>query len=90
MRLIAIRHVTDASYQNLERQRSVRALTVLTQDLDIIAGFFLNLPVLAMNSSIVIGCLGYLGYLSWQVLIFAVLTILIGSLGFHFARVLAR
>jgi putative ATP-binding cassette transporter len=86
LRMTTIRSVTDASYRNLERQGAAKALTVLTQDLDTIVVFFLNLPVLAMNGSIVLGCLGYLGYLSWQVLVFAIVTILIGSLGFHFAN----
>jgi putative ATP-binding cassette transporter len=86
LRMTTIRSVTDASYQSLERQGAAKALTVLTQDLDTIVVFFLNLPVLAMNGSIVLGCLAYLGYLSWQVLLFAILTILIGSLGFHVAN----
>ncbi|WP_144109540.1 cyclic peptide export ABC transporter [Paraburkholderia sp. BCC1886] len=86
LRMKTIRSVTDASYQSLERQGAARALTVLTQDLDTIVVFFLNLPALAMNGSIVIGCLAYLGYLSWQVLVFAIVTVVIGSLGFHFAN----
>ncbi|MFM0502680.1 cyclic peptide export ABC transporter [Paraburkholderia caffeinilytica] len=86
LRMKTIRSVTDASYQSLERQGAAKALTVLTQDLDTIVVFFLNLPALAMNGSIVLGCLAYLGYLSWQVLVFAVVTIVIGSLGFHLAN----
>ncbi|MFT4065916.1 cyclic peptide export ABC transporter [Paraburkholderia sp.] len=86
LRMKTIRSVIDASYQNLERQGASGALTVLTQDLDTIVIFFLSLPSLAMNGSIVLGCLAYLGYLSWQVLVFAVVTVLVGSLGFHVAN----
>jgi putative ATP-binding cassette transporter len=86
LRMKTIRSVTGASYQSLERQGSAKALTVLTQDLDTIVVFFLSVPALAMNGSIVLGCLVYLGYLSWQVLIFAIVTIVIGSLGFHLAN----
>ncbi|MCY0386512.1 cyclic peptide export ABC transporter [Robbsia sp. Bb-Pol-6] len=86
LRMTTIRNVTDTSYQSLERQGSAKALTVLTQDLDTIVVLFLNLPVLATNSAVVVGCLAYLGYLSWQVLLFAVLTILVGSLGFRWAN----
>lgn len=32
------------------------------------------------------GCLAYLGYLSWQILLFAIITIFLGSLGFHLAN----
>jgi putative pyoverdin transport system ATP-binding/permease protein len=86
LRMRTIRSVTEASYQNLERQGGAKALTVLTQDLDTIVVFFLSVPTLAMNTSIVLGCLAYLGYLSWQILLFALVTILIGSLGFHLAN----
>ncbi|MDR5815310.1 MULTISPECIES: cyclic peptide export ABC transporter [unclassified Caballeronia] len=86
LRMRTIHSVTEASYQNLERQGASSALTVLTSDLDTIVVFFLSLPSLAMNGSIVIGCLAYLGFLSWQVLVFAVVTVVIGSLGFHLAN----
>ncbi|MDR5835737.1 cyclic peptide export ABC transporter [Caballeronia sp. LZ034LL] len=86
LRMRTIHSVTEASYQNLERQGASSALTVLTSDLDTIVVFFLSLPSLAMNGSIVIGCLAYLGFLSWQVLVFAVITVVIGSLGFHLAN----
>lgn len=86
LRMRTIRNVTAASYQNLERQGAAKALTVLTQDLDTIVVFFLSVPALAMNGAIVLGCLVYLGFLSWQVLIFGIVTILIGSLGFHLAN----
>lgn len=86
LRMRTIHSVTEASYQNLERQGASSALTVLTSDLDTIVVFFLSLPSLAMNGSIVLGCLAYLGFLSWQVLVFAVVTVVIGSLGFHLAN----
>lgn len=86
LRMSTIRRVTDAAYPDLEKQGSSRALAVLTQDLDTLVVFFLNLPTLATNAAIVLGCLVYLGYLSWQILLFAIVTILIGSLGFHFTN----
>jgi putative ATP-binding cassette transporter len=86
LRMRTIRSVTGASYQSIERQGAAKALTVLTQDLDTIVVFFLSVPGLAMNGSIVLGCLAYLGYLSWQVLVVAVVTVVIGSLGFHLAN----
>jgi putative ATP-binding cassette transporter len=86
LRMRTIRRIADASYQHLEKQGASKALTVLTQDLDTIVVLFLSLPALAMHGAVIAGCLAYLGYLSWQILLFAVLTIFIGSLGFHIAN----
>ncbi|MFM0738771.1 cyclic peptide export ABC transporter [Paraburkholderia xenovorans] len=86
LRMTTIRRIADASYGQLERQGSARSLAVLTQDLDTIVVLFVGLPGLVMNTAVVAGCLAYLGYLSWQVLAFAALTILIGASGFVFAN----
>ncbi|MFM0736316.1 cyclic peptide export ABC transporter [Paraburkholderia xenovorans] len=86
LRMRTIERIGAASYQHLEKQGASKPLAVLTQDLDSIVVFFVNLPVLAMQGAIVLGCLAYLGYLSWQIMIFAILTICVGSLGFRFAH----
>ncbi|MFT4063671.1 cyclic peptide export ABC transporter [Paraburkholderia sp.] len=86
LRMDVIRRIGDASYQSLERQGASRALSVLTDDLDTIVVFFVSLPNLAMQGAVIAGCLAYLGYLSWQILLFAVVTVFIGSLGFHLAN----
>lgn len=86
LRMRTIRRIAEASYQHLEKQGASKSLTVLTQDLDTIVVFFVSLPALAMHGAVIVGCLAYLGYLSWQILLFAILTIFIGSLGFHIAN----
>ncbi|WP_109478880.1 cyclic peptide export ABC transporter [Paraburkholderia sp. C35] len=86
LRMDTIRRIGDASYQNLEKQGASRALSVLTDDLDTIVVFFVSLPQLAMQGAVIAGCFAYLGYLSWQILLFALVTVLIGSLGFHLAH----
>jgi putative ATP-binding cassette transporter len=86
LRMSTIRRIGDASYQNLEKQGSSRALSVLTNDLDTIVVFFVSMPNLAMQGAVIAGCLGYLGYLSWQILLLAIVTVFIGSLGFHLAN----
>ncbi|CAG9255007.1 ABC-type siderophore export system, fused ATPase and permease components [Paraburkholderia unamae] len=90
LRLRTIERIGKASYAHLEQQGASRSLAVLTQDLDTIVVFFINLPNLAMQGAVVAGCLIYLGFLSWQVLLFALATVLIGSAGFHFANTKAR
>lgn len=78
--------VADAPYRHLEKQGSTKGINILTQDLDTIVLLFLSLPNLFMHGAVIIGCLVYLGLLSWQVLLFAVVTIFLGSLGFHLAN----
>ncbi|MGS0897328.1 cyclic peptide export ABC transporter [Burkholderia stagnalis] len=86
LRMSTIRRIGDAPYQLLERHGAARALSVLTDDLDTIVVFFVSLPTLAMQGAVIAGCLGYLGYLSWKILLIAVVTVLVGALGFHFAH----
>jgi putative pyoverdin transport system ATP-binding/permease protein len=87
LRMRTIARISQAPFAHVERQGSARALNVLTQDLDAIVVFFIGLPGLVMNSALIAGCLAYLGYLSWQVLAFAAITVLIGAAGFHAANV---
>jgi putative ATP-binding cassette transporter len=86
LRMRTIRRIGDASFRNLEQQGASRSLAVLTQDLDMIVVFFVSLPALTMQSAVIAGCLAYLGYLSWQILLLAALTITIGAAGFRLAN----
>lgn len=83
LRMRTIRRIAEASYAHIEKHGAARAMNVLTQDLDTIVVFFINLPVLATQGAVIAGCLGYLGYLSWKILLLAVVALLVGALGFH-------
>ncbi|HCT07607.1 MAG TPA: cyclic peptide export ABC transporter, partial [Pseudomonas sp.] len=82
VRLRAIGHMAQASYAHLERYGSARPLAILTGDLDTLVVFFLNLPTLLTQGTVILGCLAYLGWLSWQLLVFALLAVALGALGF--------
>jgi putative ATP-binding cassette transporter len=86
LRMKTIDRISGAPFAYVERQGSARSLGVLTQDLDAIVVLFVGLPGLVMNGAVIAGCLVYLGLLSWQVLVFAAVTVLIGSAGFHAAN----
>jgi putative pyoverdin transport system ATP-binding/permease protein len=86
LRMRTIERISAAPLARVEQQGAARALNVLTQDLDAIVVLFIGLPGLVMNGAVVAGCLAYLGYLSWQVLAFALATVLIGATGFHLAN----
>ncbi|WP_042297885.1 cyclic peptide export ABC transporter [Paraburkholderia bannensis] len=83
LRMRTIRRIGEASYRALEKQGSARPLGVLTQDLDNVVVFFVNLPVLATQGAVIAGCLAYLGYLSWPILLCAIATIGLGVVGSH-------
>ncbi|XBS69715.1 cyclic peptide export ABC transporter [Acerihabitans sp. KWT182] len=74
--------IGDTDLQSVESLGMSRAMSVLTQDLDIIVVFFVGLPNLVMYGAVIVGCLCYLGMLSWPVLLCALVTIALGSLGF--------
>lgn len=82
VRLRAIGHMAQASYAHLERYGAARPLAILTGDLDTLVVFFLNLPTLLTQGTVILGCLAYLGWLSWQLLVFALLAVALGALGF--------
>lgn len=74
--------IGDTSIQSIESLGMARAMAVLTQDLDTIVVFFVGLPNLVMYGAVIVGCLCYLGILSWPVLLCAIAVIALGSLGF--------
>ncbi len=84
MRTIA--RIAGAPFAHVERQGSARVLNVLTQDLDAIAVLFVGLrPRDEQRGDRGLPRLS-LGTLSWQVLAFAAVTVLIGAAGFHTAN----
>ncbi|WGS52779.1 cyclic peptide export ABC transporter [Paraburkholderia sp. D15] len=86
LRMRTIARIAQASYAHLEKHGAARSLAVLTQDLDAIVVFFISLPAIAMQGAVIAGCLVYLGMLSWQILLVALATVGIGTLGFYYAN----
>src|SRR5688572_23083138 len=69
----------EAPYSRIEAIGGARLQAVLTEDVGVVSGFFVTLPELVMHAAIVIGCLLYLGVLSWQLLLFALAMVVLGS-----------
>jgi len=78
--------IAEASFRHLEARGPAKGTGILTQDLDAIVLLFIGLPNLLMQGSVIAGCLVYLGFLSWQVLVFAVISVGLGAVGFHLAN----
>jgi putative pyoverdin transport system ATP-binding/permease protein len=79
-------HFADAPYRHIEQQGSARLMATLTEDVSTVSHFFVSLPELLMNAAVVIGCLAYLGTLSWKVFLFALGMVALGSLAYQFAE----
>jgi putative pyoverdin transport system ATP-binding/permease protein len=77
MRMQLCRQILAAPLLHLEQLGSARLLTTLTDDVPNITNAVLIIPLLCVNAALVIGCLIYLGILSWVgfliVLVFMIL-----------------
>jgi len=77
MRMQLCRQILAAPLRHLEQLGNARLLTALTDDVPNITNAVLLIPLLCVNASLVIGCLIYLGILSWVgvliVLVFMIL-----------------
>ncbi|MGB8509399.1 MAG: cyclic peptide export ABC transporter [Pyrinomonadaceae bacterium] len=69
LRVFLSRRILSAPLRRLEELGGHRLLATLTDDVPVIANALSNIPLLCMNIVIVAGCLVYLGWLSWSVLL---------------------
>jgi putative ATP-binding cassette transporter len=79
------RRLATISQRELETRGATQLLVVLTQDVASVSELFVALPRLLIQCTVVLGCLGYLAWLSWKVFAFALLLIILGSCGRHWA-----
>jgi putative ATP-binding cassette transporter len=86
LRVLLSQRIAAAPYRQIEGQGAPRFLAILTEDIAAVAQFFTTLPDLVMHAAVVLGCLAYLGILSWQVLLFALAMVVVGSLVYHRAH----
>lgn len=70
-----LRHV-----QELGRHR---LLAALNEDTDVIAQAYVQMPLICVNGATVVGCLAYLGWLSWPVLAIVLGFMIFGALSFQ-------
>ncbi|NOS87167.1 MAG: cyclic peptide export ABC transporter [Methylococcaceae bacterium] len=66
LRLHISRLILAAPYPRLQALGKAQLLANLTEDISKIARAFLVLPELCVNAAMVLGCLAYLAWLSWQ------------------------
>jgi putative pyoverdin transport system ATP-binding/permease protein len=83
-RMRLCRGILSAPLGELQRLGRHRLLATLTEDIQAITTTCLAVPVLSINLATVIGCLCYLGWLSWELLLMVLLFITVGVTTFHF------
>ncbi|WP_070357460.1 cyclic peptide export ABC transporter [Duganella sp. HH105] len=81
--------VMAADFRRLEEIGGPKVQSALSEHSARVADFFVSFPIILVNSIIVAGCLVYMAWLSWQVFLAAIITIVLGSLGYHLAHVRA-
>ncbi|MCO7245654.1 cyclic peptide export ABC transporter [Halomonas sp. Mc5H-6] len=81
--------VAETPFAHFERAGSARIQSALTEHSNNVAVLFVSLPVILTNTVIVVGCLGYLAMLSWQVFLFALGVIGLGAVGYHLVHLRA-
>ena len=69
LRLQLSRQILAVPLRRLEELGGPRLLATLTDDVPNITGIVANIPVLCINLAVVIGCLVYLAWLSWVMLL---------------------
>lgn len=66
VRMELSRRIVRAPYAHLERLGPSRLLASLTEDVSTISTALIDVPLLTMQLTIVLGCVVYLGVLSWK------------------------
>lgn len=86
MRLHLSGKLIDTPYPRLQRLGKHRLLAMLTDDTQTLSQAVELVPIMLVNSGIVLACLGYLGWLSLPLLGLTVALILLGAASFHWPQ----
>ncbi|MEO0373483.1 MAG: cyclic peptide export ABC transporter [Cyanobacteria bacterium P01_A01_bin.17] len=74
------RQILATQLNHLERIGSPRLLAILTEDIQTLSTAVSAIPVLCINFAVVIGCMVYISWLSWQILLMVMLLSLIAGI----------
>lgn len=72
LRLHLCRKIVAAPYRLLEQIGPHRLLAAISEDTPTLSNAFVILPLVVTQFAVVVGCLSYLGWLSWPLLLLAV------------------
>jgi putative ATP-binding cassette transporter len=83
LRLELSRHILAAPLRQLEEVGSPRLLAMMTDDVDAVTDAISNLPLLTLHLTVVLGCLGYLTYLSPKLLLLVIAFVVVGVISYQ-------
>lgn len=86
LRLRLSRQILSAPYNRLQELGAARILATLTEDITTLSEAFRWLPMLCVNTAVVVGCLMYLGWLSYPLLAVVAISIVIGITVFRLVK----
>jgi putative pyoverdin transport system ATP-binding/permease protein len=81
--------ILAAPLRHLEGIGAARLLATLTDDVIVISNALVNIPLFFMHTAILVGCLVYLGWLSWMVFLAVLGFLVVGVMSFRFAAGIA-
>ena len=83
LRMQLCRQMLSTPLRRLEELGPHRLLAALTQDIPTIGNALVSIPMLSLHSSIVLGCLIYLGWLSWPIFLAVIGFLIVGMLSYQ-------
>ena len=83
LRMQLSRRILGAPLRQVDELGHHRLLAALIDDTDVIAQAYVQLPLICVNVATTIGCLAYLGWLSWPMLVLVLAVMLLGTVIFH-------
>lgn len=83
LRLHLSEQILRAPLRHVQELGRHRLLAALNEDTDVIAQAYVQIPLICVNGATVVGCLAYLGWLSWPMLAVVLGFMVFGALSFH-------
>ena len=83
LRIRLTRQILSTPLRRLEELGPHRLLATLTEDVPAIGNSLVEIPIVIMHISIVLGCLIYLGWLSWPLLLGLIGFMIVGTLSYQ-------
>jgi putative ATP-binding cassette transporter len=83
LRMHLSREILNTPLRHVEQLGQHRLLAALNDDAAVIANAYVNLPLICINAATVLGCLAYLGWLSWPLLLATLMLMAIGAAMFQ-------
>lgn len=83
LRIRLTRQILSTPLRRLEELGPHRLMATLTEDVPAIGNSLVEIPIVIMHLSIVLGCLIYLGWLSWLLLLGLIGFMIVGTLSYQ-------